>query len=391
MKVLSVCRKCAREAKRDKLLIALSVSFAPFFVFLYWLTFPSFIPSYGVAVLSEDTPSALASGVAVDGARELTARLAAQMDASGRAMLHVERVSDRRAALRQIADRKVSALVVIGPRFSEAIAAARDDREAVSPAPVITFVGDLSSPTYAVAAVLANAALDGFVRSTLGAPSLVAVHEEPMGGSGVRSDFEMAVPGILVFAVIMLVFQTAMWVTREAESGTLRRLRMTSMTAWDLLGGTSIVLVAIGIASVVVTFLTAIAFGFHSQGPMWLAVVVGAVTTVSIIGVGLMVAAFCRTVTQAFVVANFPLGLLMFFSGAMLPVPRPTLVTVAGRAVAIWDLLPPTHAVIALNKVLTLGAGLGEVWFELTALVVLSSAYGLIGVGLFTRLRMRAA
>lgn len=90
-------------------------------------------------------------------------------------------------------------------------------------------------------------------------------------------------------------------------------------------------------------------------------------------------------------IANFPLGLFMFFSGAIFPIPRVSLFTLAGRTLGLYDVLPPTHAVAALNKVLTLGTGLGGVLYELIALVVLSTLYFAAGVWLFQRRHLRAA
>jgi ABC-2 type transport system permease protein len=199
------------------------------------------------------------------------------------------------------------------------------------------------------------------------------------------------VPGVLVFAAIMLVFRAGMTVAREVEAGALRRLQLTRMTSFDLLSGMSGALVLVGIASVLLTFATAWMLGFHSRGPIWVTILVGAVTTVAIIGCGLIVAAFSKSVAQAFVIANFPLGLLMFFSGAMFPIARTTLFTVAGHGTGPFDVLPPTQAVIALNKTLTLGETFHEVLWELAALVVLSAAYFAAGVWLFKRLRMKAA
>ena len=60
-----------------------------------------------------------------------------------------------------------------------------------------------------------------------------------------------------------------------------------------------------------------------------------------------------------------------------------------GHAIGPYDVLPPTHAVVALGKVLTLGAGLGDVAFELSALLVLSVAYFGLGVWLFGRRRLK--
>jgi ABC-2 type transport system permease protein len=67
-----------------------------------------------------------------------------------------------------------------------------------------------------------------------------------------------------------------------------------------------------------------------------------------------------------------------------------SLFSLGGRTIGLYDILPPTHAVVALNKVLTLGAGLGDVAYELTALLVLSVIYFAAGVWLFQRAHLRA-
>jgi ABC-2 type transport system permease protein len=162
------------------------------------------------------------------------------------------------------------------------------------------------------------------------------------------------------------------------------------MNSFDLLGGISLALVLVGAASVALSFAVALALGFRSQGPLWVAILVGAVTSLSVIGIGMLVASFTRTVSQAFVVANFPLGLMMFFSGAMVPVPAVRLFTLAGHTISLYDILPPTHAVIALNKILTQGAGISGVAFELSALMILSLLYFVTGAWLFDRLHLRS-
>jgi hypothetical protein len=132
------------------------------------------------------------------------------------------------------------------------------------------------------------------------------------------------------------------------------------------------------------------ALGFRSQGPLWVAIFVGAVTSLSIVGIGLLLACFARTVSEAFIYANFPLILLMFFTGAMFPMPPVPLFTLGGRTIGLFDILPPTHAVVAINKVLTLGAGLSDVLYEVVMLLVLSAGYFAIGVWLFQRTHLRA-
>jgi ABC-2 type transport system permease protein len=234
-----------------------------------------------------------------------------------------------------------------------------------------------------VGAYLATLAVDQVVDEITGSESPIDYLEQSFGGSAARTEFETYTPGILVFSVILMVFLAAMTVAHEVEAGTLRWLQLTPLTSVELLGGITLALVLVSIAAVILTFLTALALGFRSQGPVWVAILVGAITSLSIIGVGLIVASFARTVSQAFVIANFPLGLFMFFSGAAFPTPRPVWFTLLGHAVSPYDLLPPTHAVMALNKVLTLGLGFADVLYELTALLLLSLATFALGAALF--------
>ena len=138
---------------------------------------------------------------------------------------------------------------------------------------------------------------------------------------------EIYVPGLLIFAVILLIFLASMTVAKEIEAGTLRRLQITPMSSFDLLGGITAALVLVGVIAILLSFLTAILLGFRSQGPLWVAILIGAITSLSVIGTGMIVACFSNTVSQAFVIANFPLGLYMFFSGAIFPIPKVTILT----------------------------------------------------------------
>jgi len=132
------------------------------------------------------------------------------------------------------------------------------------------------------------------------------------------------------------------------------------------------------------------ALGFESQGSIWVAILVGAITAIAIVGVGLIVAAFSKSVSQAFIIANFPLLFFMFFSGAIYPLPRVRLFEIGGQIIGLYDVIPATHSVVALNKILTLGVGLDGVLYELTSLVVLSILYFAIGIWFFHRRQMRA-
>jgi ABC-type multidrug transport system permease subunit len=389
MRLLSVFRKTLREMSRDKWMLGLTLAFAPFFVFLYWLWFQGGSTVYPIAVINRDRGVQLADGSAFNAGEQVGQAIRAVTYADGRPLLKVIPVPDQAAAELLLRDRGATAFVEIPADFSHTIQVMRAGDRSVTTR--ITFGGDLSNTYYMIGANLALTTVDAYIQKATGQKPLVNYVEKPMGASATRTEFETYVPGTLIFSVILLIFLAAMTVAREIETGTLRRLQLTPMTAVDLLGGITAALLLVGTLASGLSFLVAVGLGFHSQGSVWVAFLVSAVASLSVIGLGMVVASFTRSVSQAFVVANFPLGLMMFFSGVIFPMPAVKLFSIAGHAVSPYDILPPTHAVVALNKILTLGAGLKDVTYELTALLVLSMLYFLVGAGLFRRMHLRSA
>ncbi len=381
MRLASVFRKSLREQLRAPWMLALTISIAPVFVLMYWLFYGGGSTTYTVLVVNADQGAQRADGTPWQAGAEAVQALRAVTYADGRALLKIRPATDRPEAEQQLRDRQAVALLVLPADFSQALLERR-------PA-AVTLVGDLTNPPYAVAAVLAASAVDAYAQTATGQTGPLRLSEEPLGASGTRTEFELYVPGLLVVAVAMLVFQAAMTVAREVEAGTFSRLQLTPLSAFEYLGGITLAQMLVALAAVALTFLTALALGFRSQGPLWVAVLVTAMASLSVIGISLIVACFTHTVGEAFVVANFPLMFLMFFSGAVFPMPPIPLATVGGRTLGLFDFIPQTHAVAALNKVMTLGAGLGGVAYELGALGLLSGLYFAAGVWLFQRTHLR--
>jgi ABC-2 type transport system permease protein len=388
MRFWSVFRKALREQKRDLWLLGLSLAFAPLFVFLYWLfTGGNATTSYGVLVINEDAGYTWSDGTKVEAGLDAIEAMRALKFKDDSPILRVKIIQSREGGGVKLREREAAAMVIIPADFSRVLAEAR--MGASKPETNVEFIGDLTNPYYTVAAVMAMTAIDAYVVAAAEEYRSVGLMETPLGDSAARTEFEMYVPGLFVLAVVMMLFQAAMTVAREIEGGKLKRLKITRLNAFELLGGTTLWLVIVAILEVLITFGVAISLGFRSQGALWIAILVGIVTSFSIIGVGMIVASFSKTVSQAFVIANFPFGFLMFLTGAIFPVPMPTLLSIGGHRFSIADLLPPTHAVVALNKVFTLGAGIEEVLFELAALVILSILYFGVGVVLFHRMHLR--
>lgn len=385
MRLLSVFRVALREQLRSPWDLVLTLLLAPMFIWLYWSMVGGGSTYYKVLVINNDRGSCPVGNVAQTCAEQAIEQMSSLTYESGTPLLKLIAARDRSEAETMLRNRKASALVIFSEDFTESIHHGMSSAGAQ-----VTFVGDLTNPYYTPAVIFSNAVLESYVREVTGQPSPVLVAEEPLGGSASRSEFEIYVPGLLIAASTMMLFSIAILITRQVEAGTVRRLQITRMTALDMLGGISILYVIISLVTVALSFATAQALGFHSQGPLWVGMLICVITGVSVVGIGLVTACFSRTVARAAIIVNFPLFLVLFFSGAVFPVGNPRLFTLAGRDYGIFDLLPQTHATNALNKVLSLGASPGDVAFELIALTLLTLSYFFIGVWLFRKMFLQA-
>jgi ABC-2 type transport system permease protein len=382
MRLLAVFRKTLREQLRDLASLSMVIVLCPFFVFLYWLMSGGGSTSYKVLVINNDRGALVAGGSSRNDGAAVVEGLKNLKYASGAPMLRVEEVVDRLAADARLRDRDAAALIVLPEDFTLTLRGGpRGGAVVVS--------GDAGSTAYAVASVLVFTALDETIRGITGVQPPVDWKEEFVGGTKPRSEFEMYVPGLLVLAIILLIFTTALPLVREREDKTLRRLRVSRMAAFDLLGGVSLAQIVIGAATILVTFLTAVALGFRSEGPLAAAVVVAVLASGSVIAVGLVTACFCRNVTAVLTIGTLPFFLLMWFSGAAMPMPRAALFNLGARTFALNDFLPPTHAVVALNKILSLGSGLGDVIYEIAMIAGLTVVYFAASVWIFRRTQLR--
>lgn len=247
-----------------------------------------------------------------------------------------------------------------------------------------------SSATSITAALLSKAArqqgrdLIGLAITVLTAPFFVLLYSLVYHDSDVVP-FESYVPSLLIFAVIMLIFSSAMSIAREVEGGTLERLRMSPMGPVHYLLATSLFQGLLGATSVALTFLCALLLGFQSAGSVLLAMLVTALAAFACIGLGVWVASLAKSVNQAFLIASVFMFLLLLFSGAVFPLPELSTLNLLGVSLGPLDLLPTVHAVNALSDVLLLGRGLLDIGKDLVAMAALSTLFFTLGWWRFAR------
>jgi len=363
MKALLVARKSLLEMARELQLLGLVLALPLIFLGIaaatytgsYWITHPVWVLDVGGR------------------GQTLVAELRAQRYADGRPVFQITPVDDRATADAALQEQEITALLVV-------------DDPAVEGG--VTIVGDALNPRFYRAGVVLDGAISRHADRLAGRPEVVRLVEEPLL-AGEVSEFDLYAPGMMVFALLMIIPQTAMLVARERRWGTLRRLRLTRLGPGALLGGVSLAQMVIAVVQVVLIFAAALALGFHNRGSLAMAMLVGLAVSFSSVGVSLVVASFVENDSQAANVGTTLAMLQVFLSGAFFQLPPMTVLTLAGHQIDLFDVFPATHGFLALQQVLTYGAGPGEVLFRLGATLVLSGLYFVVGVSVFRRWQMR--
>ncbi len=360
MKTLLVARKTLLELVREPQMLGILLVLPLIFVFFSALTYAAeLLVTHPVLVIGEGAH-----------AEALIAELEAQRYADGRPALAVTHTTDRESAEAALTDRSATVLLTIAPSGAA------------------TIKGDAVYPRFIRASTLVNGVIRRYETRAAGLPEPVLVTARSIFPAGPQSEFDLYAPGMMIFALLMIIPQTAMLVAREIRWGTLRRMQLTRLSSWQLLGGISLAQMVIAVLQVAAVLGGSVALGFHVRGSFWLALLVGVVICFSAVGLGLIVACFSANDSEAANVGGTLTMLQVFLSGSFYQFPPLTLFTLAGHQIDLFDVFPATHGFMALQQVLTFGVGLREIGFRLGATALLSAGCFAVGVLLFQRRQM---
>lgn len=215
---------------------------------------------------------------------------------------------------------------------------------------------------------------------------------ELMPGTSSFTQFDFLAPGMIVFAILLLATTVAAILTREVESGTLLRLKMSKMRSFDLLFGGLIPWSLVAGAQVVILLAVAIVLGLHWQGNAYsilLAIFIGIIGGVASIALAMIIASFAKNDRQAANLGTLIVVPMSFLTGAFFPLPQ-VMVTLFGQTFSVYGVLPWTHTFLALRSVLVYGTGLYGVAYEIELSAILAAILFVIGVILFSKTRLSA-
>ena len=364
MKTLLVARKSLLEILREPTLLGLVVLLPLVFVGITAFGYSApFLVTHPLWVI-----------VQAAGDPGLIDALRAEKYPDDKPVFDVAVVTDQDAAHTALEAREITALVEVDARA--------DGR------PMVTILGDALYGRFYRASVVLDEVVQRYTDRLAGRGTLVRIHEERYAPAGPENEFDYYAPGMMVFALLMIIPQTAMLVGRELRWGTLSRLRLSGVRAWELLLGISLAQMVVAVIQVLVVFISALALGYNNHGSLILAIFVGLMISLSAVGMGLIVACFIENDSQAVNLGSTVTMVQVFVSGAFFPLPPLTVFTFLGHPIGIFDIFPAAHGKLALQQVLNDGAGLGVVGFRLAAIFMLSVVFFAAGVLIFRRLKM---
>lgn len=376
------------ENFRDWKILILGLTFAPFFVVLMYFYFGETVEFYRILFVNHDQGVLTKNRNPFNAGQALMAKMTEFKYTDGTNMLKVSQEDELSEAQQRLRKKSVDLIVEIPENFSKTLL---DYKEGKTPEPaVVRSYGDPSNVKYIMAAAWSDSLTYQFTVDWTGLKGPLQLETESLSQLKSVTDFDLYVPGLLGLALMMLMFTAAATLIKEKDKGTIVRLRVSNMTTTEWLVAVGLTQVIIGGLAVGLTYLTAVMLGYQGGGS-WLAMsVITILSCVAIIAISFLVAALLRTIFDLMTIGTFPFFILMFFSGGMFPIPTIQLFSLGGRPFNVNDILPTTHSIAAMGKILNQSAGLGEVSLEIGAILVLMVAYLSAGVWLFTRRHMRA-
>ena len=381
MKLLAVIRKSLLEQIRQFWILLLTLLMAPFFVGVFYLIWESSEITIRIAVVNHDQPATTITSP-TQGHQLLNYLQTIENDTMPVRFLLA---GNRHEAAEMVRLRKADGMLVIPEEFTESIQARLAGQDVRVP---FEISGNLSETNYLLAAILGITYVSGFINQATGTTEAYRFIETAAGNSSGLTDFMLGIPGLLVLATIMLMFSGAIAFVTEPEKRTMLRLKLSKLKPATFLTGVTLVQTLVGLASILLTLLTANLLGFRFSGSFWLFLLVSILTSLSVIGFSLILAALTKSANEILIAGNFPMFLFMFFSGTIFPVHGLTLLTISGYDLTIPGLMSTYHGVDALKQVLIFNSGISQIWPQLICLTGLTLTYFLIGYLTYSKRHM---
>jgi ABC-2 type transport system permease protein len=179
------------------------------------------------------------------------------------------------------------------------------------------------------------------------------------------------VPAVIgVIVLLMCLVLTALGVVREREMGTLDQLLVSPLSPGELMLGKTIPVAGIALVQLtLITFVALLWFQIPLRGSPLLLVVAAALFILAGLSVGLLISTFSATQQEAFLAMFLFVLPAVILSGFLYPIET------MPRAFELLTYLNPLRHFLEIVRAIFLkGAGIVELWRQLTVLSVMAAA-----------------
>jgi len=382
MTSLAVARNVLRRILRDGRTLALIIILPLFFVLIYGNSFSGSYSNLRIAIVNED--NGLASVRTMEVGRvtltvDLASAFVAALDPN---VFDIVILDDVDEALKSVGN-GVWAALVFPKSFSNAVVnkAVRSSGErkaefegnsvTILPSepvagPLTRLVIDDSNPLVAGAIMTAFdsafAAVLETQQSSVTVDSLLDVRRLYEGK--IRM-LDFTAPGIIGFAMTLItVMLTAMAVVRERTGGTLTRILIAPVSAWQVTVGYTLAFSLIAIFQAAELFLVSLwMFDICFVGDPGAVILVIVLFAIGLQGIATLISTLAKNEAQAMQFVLFMLIPSIMLSGVFWP-----LETMPATMRSLSYAIPLTYANSALRKIMLTGHGLGALSFEFSVL-----------------------
>ncbi|MCK5461840.1 MAG: hypothetical protein KAI95_02450, partial [Bacteroidales bacterium] len=206
--------KSIREQIRDYWILLLTISLAPFFVFMYYMMVETETPEFNIILVNHDEGTFF-MGQPVNLGDSLIYYMQLVSIDRETSMLHYTEQDERLAGIKLLQGGEADVMVVIPRKLTlQLLNPEYDDHTGT----VLELVGDVTDMQYIIAAVWSEELINRFIRDASGISLPVGWKETTLGYSGQRTEFELYVPGMMILAVIMMIFSASAAIVREPEA-----------------------------------------------------------------------------------------------------------------------------------------------------------------------------
>jgi len=328
--------------------------------------------------------------VSVGGNSTSSSQFGQELQATG--VMNVEYFPDNQTAQSQLSQGQLRAVILLPSSFDASVQSFRDFPNQPSRWTNSTLSIYLDKGSALSAQVIPSVVEQVLGQGILGAkPTAQVLPFSFSTPSAVKvqgqSVFDSFAPGLFAFASIYMIMMVAQSYTSERENGLLSRILVTPTTSADVVMGSVVSYLVIGLVQALLVFLCVYALGYHpvaDAGGLLVGFFIVTVFALCNIGFGLITAAISRSAGAATGI-SFVFLMPQLFLGTFVGAALSATAQAAGR------FLPAYYVTDALTSLFTRGASIASptVLTDLAVVSASSIIILLVGVQVFKRFGSR--